>query len=56
MLVGVNFSEVSYVFDFFMVVLPSGVCPDLTPEDREVKRRLALQKKIQIAREISLAI
>ena len=23
-----------------MVLLPSSVCPDLTPEDREVKRRL----------------
>ena len=27
-------------FYFVMVVLPSGICPDLTPEDREVKRRL----------------
>ena len=23
-----------------MVALPSGICPDLTPEDREVKRQL----------------
>ena len=23
-----------------MIVLPSGVCPDLTSEDRDVKRRL----------------
>ena len=23
-----------------MVILPSGIRPDLTPEDREVKRRL----------------
>ena len=30
----------SYVFDFVMVVLPSGIRPDLTLEDREVKRRL----------------
>ena len=27
-------------FDFVMVVLPSSICPDLSPEDREVKRRL----------------
>ena len=40
MLVGVNFLEVRYVFDFVMVVLPLGIRPNLTPEDREVKRRL----------------
>ena len=40
MLVGVNFSEVSYVFDFVVVVLPSGIRPNLTLEDREVKQRL----------------
>ena len=27
-------------FDFVMVVLPSGIRPDLTLEDREVKWRL----------------
>ena len=37
MLVAVNFSEVSYVFYFVMVVLPSGIRPDLTPKDKEVK-------------------
>ena len=40
MLVGVNFPMVMYVFDFVVVVLPLGIHPDLTPEDREVKRRL----------------
>ena len=40
MLVGVNFLEVSYVFYFVMVVLPSGIRPDLTPKDIEVKQRL----------------
>ena len=27
-------------FDFFMVVLPSSICLNLNPEDREMKRRL----------------
>ena len=40
MLVGVISQRSGYVFDFVMVVLPSCIRPDLTPEDREVKRRL----------------
>ena len=40
MLVGVISQRSGYVFDFVMVVLPSGIRPDLTLEDREVKRRL----------------
>ena len=30
-----------YVLDFALVVLPSGIRPNLTPEDREVKRQLS---------------
>ena len=29
-----------YVLNFALVALPSGICPDLTLEDREVKRQL----------------
>ena len=39
MLVGVNLFH-ALVFDFVMVVLPLSICPNLTPEDKEVKRRL----------------
>ena len=43
LLVGVNssflfFLKVMYVFDFVLVTLPLGIRPNLTPEDREVKR------------------
>ena len=40
MLVGSIFQWSDYVFDFVVVVLPLGICPGLTPEDREVMRRL----------------
>ena len=39
-LVGVNSSMVKLCFDVVVVVLRSDIHPDLTPKDREVKRRL----------------
>ena len=42
LLVGVKFFYRScYAFDIFLVALPLGICPDLTHEDREVKRQLS---------------
>ena len=39
-LVGSIFHRSFYVFYFVLVALPSGIRPDLTPEDGEVKRQL----------------
>ena len=41
MLVEVNFLKVMLCFDFALVALPSGIRPDLTLEDREVKQQLS---------------
>ena len=40
-LVGVSFYRLLGVLNFALVVLPSGVCPDLGSEDKEVKWQLA---------------